>query len=209
MHILKEEDTELKDTITMTMKRIESHMSDNKPRQIARNVASQRQHSVQPVLDTIGRERNQTLPRGNRLSDSLSWDQHVSKILIPALQNCLQSLKIINRYLNNKFKAIYTVMIIRSKLMFRREMWGGSSKTVIIKAEPPRSGKLSGSPKGIPVQIGQTVPDVAQLDVNRAGGNPGYPCTNVQDTKPGTARRNGLDDENQCQRTQNGATQKY
>ena len=65
---------------------------------------------------------------GNLLSDQLTWDIHVKKILLPALSNRVRSMRIINKYLGKGFRAIYSNSTFRSRLMFGIETWGGSER---------------------------------------------------------------------------------
>ena len=64
---------------------------------------------------------------GNLLTEDLTWDLHVTKLVIPALKNRIQTLRLTNKYLGPGFRAIYTNSVFRSKLMFGLETWGGES----------------------------------------------------------------------------------
>ena len=72
---------------------------------------------------------------GNKMTDQLSWDRHVTNIVIPSLQNRLRSLRIISRYLGDKFRATYTSAIFRSKMMFGIETWGGTTPPLIKRVQ--------------------------------------------------------------------------
>ena len=72
---------------------------------------------------------------GNNISDTLSWDPHVTKIVLPALRNRVHTLKNMTKYLKGGFRAQYTNSVFRSKLMFGIEAWGGASKTVLSKIQ--------------------------------------------------------------------------
>ena len=72
---------------------------------------------------------------GNTISDSLTWDSHIAKNLIPSLRNRVQTLKIVSRYMDKGFKARFANSIFRSKLMFSLETWGGGPKTLITRIQ--------------------------------------------------------------------------
>ena len=72
---------------------------------------------------------------GNLMSDSLTWDKHIKQVLIPALTNKLRTLRLVNKYLDPGFKAIFTNSSFRSTLMFGLETWGGAAKTLVSKVQ--------------------------------------------------------------------------
>ena len=45
--------------------------------------------------------------------------------MIPSLQNRIRTLRTINKYLDPKFRRVYTSSVFRAKLMFGLETWGG------------------------------------------------------------------------------------
>ena len=49
----------------------------------------------------------------------------------PSLRNRIRTLRLISKYLDTGFKAIYCNSVFRSKLMFGLETWGGAQKTQI------------------------------------------------------------------------------
>ena len=63
---------------------------------------------------------------GNVLSHDLTWNHHIRTELIPALSNRARTLKLIGKYMDPKFRAIYAQAIFKSKILFRAEMWGGA-----------------------------------------------------------------------------------
>ena len=62
---------------------------------------------------------------GNLVTDDLTWTKHVQQIVIPGLKNRLRTIKLITKYLDQKFKINYINSIYRSKLLFALETWGG------------------------------------------------------------------------------------
>ena len=69
------------------------------------------------------------------MTDDLTWDHQVSNVLLPALSNRVRTLKMMTRYLDDKFKRIYANSIFKSKLMFGIETWGGAKKSLIRKVQ--------------------------------------------------------------------------
>ena len=72
---------------------------------------------------------------GNVISADLTWGEHISKVVLPALANRLRTLKIITPYMNPKFKQMYASAIFRGKLVFAIDAWGGAAKTLISKIQ--------------------------------------------------------------------------
>ena len=72
---------------------------------------------------------------GNLLTDNLSWKDHVTKIVLPGIRNAVRTLRLTTKYLDPKFKGIYTNSTYRSKLHFALETWGGIDKTPMTKVQ--------------------------------------------------------------------------
>ena len=72
---------------------------------------------------------------GNTLADDLSWNHHVTTLVIPALTNRVRTIKLVSKYLTPKYKAIYANSTFRSQLMFGMESWGGALKTNLKKIQ--------------------------------------------------------------------------
>ena len=72
---------------------------------------------------------------GNLMSDQLTWDIHLEKVLLPALANKIRTLKLVNRYLDKGYRALFTNSIFRSSLMFGLETLGGASRRLINKVQ--------------------------------------------------------------------------
>ena len=77
------------------------------------------------------RHKKEIIVLGNLLSDSLTWDAHVKKILLSSLRNRVRTLRMIAKYMDRGFRAIFANSVFRSCLMFGLETWGGALKTQI------------------------------------------------------------------------------
>ena len=62
---------------------------------------------------------------GNLISENLTWEAHVIKKLIPALRNRIRTMRLVTKYMDQGYRAIYSNAAFRSKLMFGLETWGG------------------------------------------------------------------------------------
>ena len=51
------------------------------------------------------KHKNNVVILGNTFSHDLSWDNHISKVLIPSVKNRVRTLRILARYLPDKFRA--------------------------------------------------------------------------------------------------------
>ena len=81
---------------------------------------------------------------GNTLSESLIWDNHLKKILIPALNNRVRTLRTMTKYMGKKFKQIYANSVFKSKVMFGIETWGAAITLISkIKNLQDQTTKLS------------------------------------------------------------------
>ena len=139
----RKDDQTMKQAIMETMDRVEKYMKAN------RLSLNKDKTQIMLIMDddflkknleivmsgkTIKHQRELTI-LGNTLSENLSWDNHVRKILIPALNNRVQTLRMMSRFMDNKFKLIYANAIFKSKLMFGIETWGGASKSMLNKIQ--------------------------------------------------------------------------
>ena len=78
---------------------------------------------------------------GNTMSASLTWDAHITKVLIPSLSNRVRTLQIVSRYLPPGFRAVYANSIFRSRLLFwDRDMGGGPPETYQQNTEYSKQG---------------------------------------------------------------------
>ena len=72
---------------------------------------------------------------GNLVTDNLTWDSHVERFVLPGLRNRVRTLGLTTKYMDPKFKRIYTNSIYRSKLMFAIDTWGGCSTKLLKKVQ--------------------------------------------------------------------------
>ena len=72
---------------------------------------------------------------GNMMTDNLSWATHINQIVLPAIRNSVRTLRLTAKYLDNRFKAMYTNAIYRSRLLFAIETWGGADKSLLSKVQ--------------------------------------------------------------------------
>ena len=69
------------------------------------------------------------------LAQDLTWDQHVSKNIIPQLRNRVRILRVVSRFMDPDFKMKYANSLFKSKLMYGLEQWGGTTKTILKKVQ--------------------------------------------------------------------------
>ena len=75
---------------------------------------------------------------GITLTQDLTWDRHLVKNLMPAIQNRVQAFKRIAPYLGPNFKKVYANSIYRSKLFYGIETWGpGKLGAHFLLPNPP------------------------------------------------------------------------
>ena len=141
LRALKKPTMSLKETIQVTMDKVEDYTNANK---LALNAdktqitlfTKDQDYKDNFCIELKGKNvkyQKEMKILGNLLSENLSWEVHVKKILIPTLQNKIRTLKLVNKYLGKGFKAIFTNSIFRSSLMFGLETWGGVAKSLISK----------------------------------------------------------------------------
>ena len=70
---------------------------------------------------------------GNVLTEDLSWDRHVSQMVIPSLSNRARSLKILTQCMSQDFKQKYATAVFMGKLNFEIDAWSGESLVLIKK----------------------------------------------------------------------------
>ena len=131
----KEDDKTFKESVLTLMESVETYTKANRlalnPDKSmimlnTKNAAEKETFSV-VLKGKVVKHSSEMIVLGNLLSDQLTWDRHVTSVLIPALRNRLRSMRIINKYLGNGFKAVYLNATFRSRLMFGIETWGGGS----------------------------------------------------------------------------------
>ena len=72
---------------------------------------------------------------GINVSESLMWDRHVEKNLLPQVKNRVRVFRIVSRYMGQKFRRMYANAIYRSKILYGIEAWGGVQKTLMSKLQ--------------------------------------------------------------------------
>ena len=135
----KKDNMTIKETIQETMDTILSYTQANKLAVNPDKTLIMLQTKNQALKDSFsiilnGKEikhQKEIKILGNLLSETLTWDAHVVKLLIPALKNRIRTLKLMTRYLDNGFKAMYTNAVFKSKMMFGLETWGGAKQSHI------------------------------------------------------------------------------
>ena len=101
---------------------------------ISKNQQTQEKFKINLENKEISHSKNVVI-LGNTLRDDLGWDLHITKELIPALNNRLRTLRMLSRYLPPKFRTNYSNSIFKSKLLYGMESWGGTSKKMISKIQ--------------------------------------------------------------------------
>ena len=126
VHTVKVGDKTMTQTITETMKTIETYMDNNKLKLnqdktqillLTKDTNLKKQFQIQLGGKNIKHQNNVTI-LGNTMTDQLTWDTQINKNLIPSLQNRLRTLRKINKYLDPQVKKTYTNSIFRSKMFF-------------------------------------------------------------------------------------------
>ena len=149
----KQPNTTMEETVMQTMAQVIKYTKANELAINPEKTLVMLQTRDQRIKDNFsvelnGREikhQSQIKILGNLLTDNLTWDLHVSKIVIPALKNRLRTLRLTNKYLGPGFRAIYTNSVFGSKLMFGLETWWGAQKSKIkqVQALQDQSTKLA------------------------------------------------------------------
>ena len=139
----KEDDKTMEETIRNTMDKVLQYTKANKLSVNPDKTQIMLQTTNNKIKDDFSivlngktiRHKNKIMVLGNLLSDTLTWDNHVSSVLILALKNRIQTLKLVSKFMDKGFCAVYTNSIFRSQLMFGIETWGGAQKTLINKVQ--------------------------------------------------------------------------
>ena len=127
IQVRKQDDKSLEESVVETMGKVEEYMKANR---MALN-SEERKNSSHGSVEKSRTERkkfkiilNNKVILGNTISSSLTWEAHVSKVLLPQLTNMTQMLKLVAKYLPPGFRALYSNSVFHSKLMFGIETWG-------------------------------------------------------------------------------------
>ena len=132
----KKDDQKMEDAIIDTMNKVEEYMKSNRLSLnkdktqfmlISKDERLKKEIAIEMSGKIVKHQRELKI-LGNTLSENLTWDSHVQKILIPALNNRVRTLRTLSKYMGNKFKKIYANSVFKSKVMFGIETWGGRLK---------------------------------------------------------------------------------
>ena len=122
-----------KELVTENMNKIEEYMVSNrlaintektKVMIFTKNTQSKKDFKLAIKGKQIVHQKHAVI-LGNTLAEDLSWNHHISTVVIPALANRVRTIKSVSKFLTPKFKAIFANSTFRSKLMFGMESWGG------------------------------------------------------------------------------------
>ena len=141
--IQKEESKDLATSVRETMDKINKYTEANKlvlnqDKTLAMVISKNQSTKDNFTVILGGKEiRHQRTVKilGNIISDKLTWEDHVSREVIPALRNRVRTLRVVNKYLDPHFQRIYSNGIYRSKLLFGIESWGGVNQTLTSKIQ--------------------------------------------------------------------------
>ena len=122
----------IKEAVTEAMTKLSKYMEDNKlalnqdKSQImiwTKDDRERRHFSIELEGKLIKHKKEVTI-LGNLLSETLKWDAHISKNVIPSLRNRVRTLRAVSKYMHDGFKARFANSLFRSKIMFGLETWG-------------------------------------------------------------------------------------
>ena len=136
---IKKQDRSLEEEVQIAMSKIKNYMDSNllalngdktKILLVTKNQATKDDFKIEIQGKTIKHSRSVKI-LGNTLDENLTWDEHITKELIPSLKNRLRTLRLTTKYMGPSFKKIYTNSIFRGKLMYGIENWGGTNQSNI------------------------------------------------------------------------------
>ena len=151
--VRKNQNSDLKESITQSMERVKHFMDANKLKlnssktkiMLISNKTDAKTNFQIQIEDKTIRHSPKLKLLGNILTDNMSWNSHVSQIVLPALANTLRTIKMTTKYLDTKFRKMYMNSLYRSRLLFAIETWGGADKSLISKIQrlQDQAGKIS------------------------------------------------------------------
>ena len=139
----KDDINPLDNLISSTMEEVGEYMAANKLALnqdkstimlVTKNVKMKDEFKIQ-LGGKIVRHSKSVKILSNVVSDDLTWDRHVKNELIPSLQNRARTLRLIQKYMDPKYRALYAQSIFKSKILFGAESWRGASKTLLNKVQ--------------------------------------------------------------------------
>ena len=137
--ILKEKEVELEQTIKKAMEKVSTYTEANKLHLnssktqimiLTKDREKRKQFEIELGEKTVKHSMNVNI-LGINLSQDLTWDQHVTKNVIPQLRNRVRTLRLVSKYMDNNFKKRYANSLFKSKLMYGMEQWGGAPKSIL------------------------------------------------------------------------------
>ena len=137
------QDQTLHDSVAETMDKVTDYMNANlliiNPDKSKIMVISNNQKTKANFEFQIGQKtlkhQNSLKILGNIVTEDLSWDRHVQKIVIPELANRARTLKLTASFMDPKFRKVYATALFKGKLNFAIEAWGGVAKTLVNKVQ--------------------------------------------------------------------------
>ena len=125
--VLKPENKSLQEEVYKTMEKIKIYMDSNK---LALNsdkskiiIISKNNKTKENFQVTLQGKLIKHSPNvkilGTTLNQNLTWEQHMTKELIPDIKNRIRTLKTISKFLDNKFKRNFANAIYRGKVTLR------------------------------------------------------------------------------------------
>ena len=139
----RKDDETFLDSIQKTMSKLENYMSANrlllnsdKSQVMLFTKDKEIKKNFKIILKgkTIKHKTEVTI-LGNTMKDDLTWDCHVEKNVIPQLRNRVRTLRMMSKYLDRGFRALYANAIFKSKLLFGIESWGGVGASLLNKLQ--------------------------------------------------------------------------
>ena len=109
--------------IYMDYNRLKLNASKSKIMLISNKQELKKEFEIQ-IEDKIIKHSPKLELLGNIMTD-------VRQVVIPAVRNTVRTLRLTNKYLDRKFKMMYTNATYRSRLLFAIKTWGGADKSLI------------------------------------------------------------------------------
>ena len=81
------------------------------------------------------KHQKQLLVLGNLFLDELTWDKHVSSLIIPSLNNRARNLRQSTSCMDPQFRKIYSTAVFMGKLQFAIDSWSGVSAGLLTKIQ--------------------------------------------------------------------------
>ena len=143
LHIQPDGSKTLKEAIQSTMDRIIDYTNANllslNPDKSKIMLITNNQDLKDNFTLTIGdkdlKHQKSLMVLGNVLTEDLSWEKHIHKIVIPALQNRARTLKYVSSFMDPRFRRMYVTAIFKGKLNHAIDAWGGTTEANLTKIQ--------------------------------------------------------------------------